>query len=320
MKTKRFFIPCLVLLMLAACQPVELEIPDSPLKPDNGTQSANSVWTLTVQAEKAVDTKALELIVAEDELDAYWVEGEKVSVYLGGDYKGYLTATPKSAKSKTATLSGTFESVDGFVENQTTLTLLFPGREDKLWDYSEQTGTISTISSNYAYATATATVKSINTNDGTITTTGASFTNEQSIYRFQFKLDENTAVTVKDFMLWSSDKKALVQKRELVNNEWTSTQGFLCVKPGSDTNEPLYVSIRNEMDKPTKTQIQNRDSVDAYRFVITGSSHELYLATKGIPAHVLDAPGKFISATTIVASQPDFSPAEGIISSTTEVF
>lgn len=312
MKAKFFIIPSLLLILLAACQPVELEVPDSPLKPNNGKQSADSVWTLTIQADKGVDTKALNLDV--NNLTAYWTSSDKVKAYKDGAYLCDLDVTPAAGEKPTiATLTG---KTTAQLSVNDELILMIP-RDN--WDYTGQDGTINSISSTYAYATDTVTVKSIEGSDNTITTTGASFNNEQSIYRFQFQ-NNNSAVTVKDFLLWSSDKKALVQKRELVNNEWTSTKGFLCVKPGFDTNEPLYVAIRNEMAKPTDAQIQGQDPVDAYCFVITGSSHELYLASKGIPAHVLDAPGKFISATAIVAKQPDFTAATGTISNATDVF
>ena len=311
MKAKFFIIPSLLLILLAACQPVELEVPDSPLKPNNGKQSADSVWTLTIQADKGVDTKALNL--DGNTLTAYWTSSDKVQVYRGGNWLCELGVTCEGEKPTTATLTGTTTAQ---LNVEDVLTLMIPS---DTWDYTGQDGTIGFISSNYAYATATVTVKTKEGTDNTITTTGASFNNEQSIYRFQFQ-NNNSAVTVKDFLLWSSDKKALVQKRELVNNEWTSTKGFLCVKPDSDTSEPLYVSIRNEMATPSTQEISNQTIVDTYNFVLTGSSHELYLASKGIPAHVLDAPGKFISATTIVAKQPDFTAATGTISNSEQVF
>lgn len=315
MKAKLFILPCLILILLAACQPVELEVPDSPVNPVSGRQSADSVWTLTIQAEKGVDTKALNL--DGNTLTAYWTNTDKVKVYKSGTYLCDLDVTPASGDKPTiATLTGTTTAQLSVNDD---LVLMIPRTT---WDYTGQDGTISSISNSYAYATSTVTVKTKEGSDNTITTSGASFNNEQSIYRFQFLSDGSTGspVNVKDFLLWSSDKKALVQKRELANGAWTSTKGYLCVKPGSDTNEPLYVSIRNEMEKPTDAQINGQTVVDTYNFVLTGSSHELYLATKGIPAHVLDAPGKFISATTIVAKQPDFTAVSGTINNSTDVF
>ena len=321
MKTKRFIIPGLLMILLAACEPVELEIPDSPLTPVSGRQTADSVWTLTILADKGVDTKALDLTNEGNTLNTYWKETEKVFVYKGGTSLGTLSVQPATGdKPTTATLTGSINT-SGLAQNDV-LTLYTPRTT---WNYAGQNGALTgtgSIEDTYAYASATVSVKSIDNENHTISTSGARFTNEQSIYRFQFLLNGNAAspVIVKDFLLWSSDKEALVQKRELVNNEWTSTKGFLCVKPDSDTSEPLYVAIRNEMDTPSAEDISAHKVVDTYNFVLTGSNHELYLASKGIPAHVLDAPGKFISATTIEAKQPDFSPAEGNISSTQGVF
>ena len=310
MKTKRFFLPGLLMILLAACEPVELEIPDSPLTPVSGRQTADSVWTLTIQADKSVDTKALDLTNNDNTLNTYWKNTEIVYVYKGGTSLGTLSVKPAAGdKPTTATLSGSITTSD--LVQDDVLTLYTPRTT---WNYASQNGVLTgtgSIEENYAYATATVSVNAIDNEKQTVSTTKACFSNQQSIYRFQFKQDENTAVTVKDFLICDvAANNTLVQKREMgTDGTWTSTPGPILVQPADATSGPLYVALRNEST-----------ATDTYSFVITGPGEELYLAKKEIPSTVLDKPSKFISATTIEAKQPDFSPAEGEILSTTGVF
>ena len=90
-------------------------------------------------------------------------------------------------------------------------------------------------------------------------------------------------------------------------------------RPASATSEALYVALRNET--VSTTLVDEETVLDTYHFVLTASNDALYLASKGIPAYVLDTPGKFISAMSIEATQPDFSPmASGSIDNPTLIF
>ena len=187
-------------LMLAGCQKMEEEtiIEESP-----------ACYTLIVEASKDTDTRAL----SRDgkTLNTYWRTGEQVAVYLGGTKLGMLEATVNAQDDKKATLSGTLDSVAGLAENSV-LTLLYPRAN---WDYTGQNGnapsTYATISTMYDFATASVTVASVDDVNMTVTTTGnASFANQQSIYRFGFKIGgEGDQIAFRGFTV-SSVNDALV--------------------------------------------------------------------------------------------------------------
>lgn len=294
------------LTTLAGCQKMSFE--ENPADSSELVASADSVWTLSVEATKIPvqagndngqagndGTKALDLVSGTpDHLDAYWRNTETVTVYKDGTLLGTLNVTPGGGvKPTVASLSGTITTSGLAVGNE--LTLLIP-RDS--WDYSGQTGVAPSadgpLATNFDYAMATVTVRTIV--GSTVTTTSATFTNQQSIYRFSFAA--GSALSVKSIIV-SAAKGQLVRSRAY-SGSWTPTFGSLTVMPGTATDEPLYVSLRNEST-----------AADTYSFVITDSNDALYLATKDIPADVLDTPGKFISATGITATQPDFSPASG---------
>lgn len=292
MKT-RHFIPLISILFLAACQPVELEF----TTPDVVKEGVDAKWTLTVQATKGnPGTKALALTDDGKTLNAGWKDGEKVAVYLDGVFLGVLTATPGSDNT-IATLSGSLESVEG-VSESTTLMLLFPGRDDKKWDYTGQAGVLTgtaSIEDTYDYAKAEVTVSTLDADSKTITTTTATFANQQSIYRFGFKAGDDY-IAPKDFTISANGGK-LAQSMSYESSAWTAVYGSLTVTPAAAPSDNFYyVSLRND-----------GTSDDTYSFIITGSDDALYLASKPIPASVLDVPGKFISAKSITATQPDFS-------------
>ena len=295
MKARFFIIPCIV-LAAAACQKEEdKQTENRPERPETGS------YTLIVEAVKDVDTKALELTDNGTALDAYWVSGEKVSVYLDGVYKGYLTATPTAAKSKTATLSG---EIDG-ISDEATLHLLSPGRDDQKWDYTGQTGAAPTpdgdLSKRFDYALATVTVNSVS--GTTITTTGATFTNQQSIYRLGFRLDsqDGNYVDPVDFTITASGN-TIAQSFSYQNNAWTPVLGK-SLSVTTPTTKPsdhfYYLSILN----------QNTSTDEDYSFILTGSNSSLYMGHKVVGSTLL-VPGKFISAKNIVVSQSRFAPVE----------
>ena len=184
MKTKGWII--LALAAVTACQKAEEDfVAEKP-------KALEGPYTLTLEATKGEDTKALKLINSGSTLIALWRDGETVAVYQGGTYLGQLVATADDTDETKATLSGTLESVAG-VANNAVLTLLFPRKD---WDYTGQNGgapnVVSKIDRLYDYATANVTVASVDTGNKTITTTSAAFENQQSIYRFGFKVNDTT--------------------------------------------------------------------------------------------------------------------------------
>ena len=278
-------------LAWTGCRKIDEEIVEPEVVPE---QPAGS-YTLTIEATKGADTKALEL--SGSTLNAYWVTGEKVAVYADGAYKGLLSATVNPSDNTKATLSGTLDNADGIVANAV-LTLLFP-RAD--WDYTGQDGTdpsaSGTLATKYDYATASVTVDSVSGSD--ITTTGtASFVNEQSMYRFGFKVGgagENIAI--KSFIV-SSTNNTLVCSRSWSAGAWTDTFSSITVTAAGTPTLP-FASLRN-------TRVGSGNG-DTYSFSVIGSDDALYLGSKDIPSSAMDTHGKFISATGISVTKSDLA-------------
>lgn len=308
MKARFFIIP---IILLAACQPVEVFVPVD--KPEE-TAPSNGKWTMTVNATLNTDTKALELTNNGGSLDAYWVGGEKVSVYLGGDHKGYLTAAVSETNNIIATLAGELTSVEG-ISTDTQLTLLFPGRDDKKWEYTGQDGAApdaaSTISRTFSYGLATVTVKGME--NSTITCTGATFDNQQSIYRFGFIKSDDTTPGLFDpqqFTVSTSVESGhLVRTVSYAEGQWNSSAwGSLTVNPTATGDHFYYMAIRND----------NTSADETYHFTAIDNNSALRIGSKVVGSSHLGQ-GKFISMKSIAMPLADFGPAEGTISSSTAV-
>ena len=304
MRARFLIIP---LLLLAACQPMEMD-QDNQNTVDGQKPVSGAGYTLTIKAtKKDAQTKALDLSSDGKTLGAYWKSTEKVSVYRNGTCIGTLNVTPdQGEKPTTATLSGKLKEGVSLQEGDV-LTLLLP-RET--WSYAGQncmlTGTGS-IEDTYDYATATVTINDVSGTDVT-TTADANFQNQQSVYRFSFK-EGASWVDIKFFTISAANEK-LAQSVSYQNDVWTSVWGGVTVTPAATPGDHLYyVSLRNDAT-----------GQDTYSFLITGSDYALYTATKEIPASVLETPGRFISAKEIAASKAGFAPASGTVSQSDNVY
>lgn len=305
MKTKHFIIPTAIILF-AAC--VKEPIPEEIVDPtEEKTSPTEVVYTVSIEATKGeAETKALDLVNNGKRLNTYWGNNEKAKVYKAGTPLGILDVIPNAGEKPTqATLSGSI-TTSGLAVNDE-LTLLIP-RET--WDYTGQNGLLTgsgSIGEKNAYAIATVSVTAIDGNGGAVSTTNATFHNQQSIYRFGFELSGNY-IDPKSFTVSAAGGK-LVQTMSWIGSKWTPAYGSISVtSPSAPTDHFFYVSIRN--DQTTE---------DTYNFVITGSDDALYMATKTIPATVLDVTGKFISAKSITVTQPSFAPASGAITDSNDV-
>ena len=273
------------MILLAACQPVELEEFNYRTTPGTDKESTEPC-TLTVNATKDdAQTKALDLISGtaetKDRINAYWKNGEAVKVFRNGTCIGTLTASCTGDRPTSATLTGKLTVTD--LKAKDVLTLLLP-RES--WDYTGQNGALTgtgSIEDTWAYATATVTVNNIGTTAAS--TADARFQNQQSIYRFNFK-NGDAALSVKSFVLSSATER--IVSRMALGGE--ATPGSLTVTPASATSNLLYVAIRN-----------SGTADDTYHFQITGEDDALYMASQLIPASALASPGRFISAKNINA-------------------
>ena len=294
MKTnKLFLIAALLGTALAGCQKVsEVENPED--KPEN-----MQAWTLKVLATKSVDTRALDN--TGNTMRPYWRNGEQVDVYLGGEKLGTLTVTSADDVDP-ATLEGTV-SAENLVEGDD-LMLLFPGREDGAWTYLGQGGTLPEA---FDYATATLEVESLDADEHTITvsTDAVTFENQQSIYRFSFKVGgAGDAISVKSFIV-ASDGQQLVRSYGYDNGGWSPVVGNLFVNNVTSAAAPYLTAIRNE-----------NTGADRFTFSVVGNGNELYLGEKNLSKGVVN--GKFYNATVSV-SQKAFTPGTGSISDEDEV-
>lgn len=289
MKTNKIFlIAALLGVTLASCQKEDEN--NSNYNPELG-------WRLTVKASKDIDTKALEL--SGSTLNAFWKEGEKVAVYYGGTILGTLTATVGIPKTS-ATLTGNIQKPDG-LNVGSALMLLFPGRDDEQWTYMGQNGSEpGSELDGFDYSTAALSVSAIDDVNMTITTTApASFTNEQSVYRFGFKVDgAGEAIAVKSFTI-TSNRGKLVLDREYSGSKWVSNYGSLTVESSSaPTDNIYYVSLRNE----------NTTEDDTYSISVVASDNALYQGEKTIASSNL-INGIFLGAKSLNVSGKKFAPA-----------
>ena len=257
-------------LLLTACQPVELDNEYQRTVPESKTGS-DSLYSLTIKATIPDGTKALYLDGTK--MKAYWRQDDIVNIFRNGVCIGTLTANPDpngGEKPRTATLSGSLKAgVEIGVGDK--LWLLFPGRNDEKWDYTGQNGTLTgtgSIEDNFDYASAMVDVASVDKPNKKVVTTGiAAFTNEQTMYRFDFKVG-GSARTVKQFSI-TSNRSKLVRSRSWSSDKWTSDWGKLTVVLTAAASSP-YMSLLNE----------NTTEDDTYTFNVVGGDDALYVGTK----------------------------------------
>jgi len=287
-------------MLWTGCQKMEED-----LVKDEPVEEAPQLFTLTVQAVKDVDTKALELLG--NTLNAYWVDGEEVAVYTKSTkaFLGMLTVDADETDPTEATLSGTLSSVEG-VDVGTQLYLLFPRTE---WDYTGQDGSApsadGTLASKYDYAVATVSVQSME--NGVIITSYADFFIQQKIYRFGFKVDGNSEnpVSVKEFTVVSDQNDAIVRQYDYLSDE--DTYGSLTVKvTGAETTDLLYMAIRNMRISTNQT----------YSFHVIDGGNALYIGSQSIPfkSNSELRNSNFISAKNVNVSQATLTSASATTS------
>ena len=295
MKTR---ILILSLVLLAACQPVELDYGYQKTLSEDG-QQAGKGYTLTLKASKGVDTKAMKL--DGNTLNAYWKSGEKVGVYIDGLYRGQLTATALTDSTK-ATLSGTLTPTGALAADKT-ITLLYPDREDitegTKWDYTGQDGAAPTpggdLSKKFDYMTATLTINFIDQENKKINITApVSFQSEQSMFRFQFS---NGSLLFAKSILVSTANGKLVRTRGWQENSLSSEFGVLTVIPASHPDDHYYYfSLRNE----------TAENTDSFNFLLTGTDDILYSGTKAVSSKL--SYGRFYNPSAAISLSPvDFS-------------
>ena len=148
---------------------------DEALAPQQG-----KTYTLSVNATKGADTRALAESSDGKSLTATWNTDDEVEVYLAGEMIG--TLKPDKAEAN-ALLKGTVTGVNIGDD----LDLVFSSN-----NYASQEGTLEYIDANCNYAKATVEVTKIEGSD--VYTSNAEFVNQQSITKFTFSEEVSEVV------------------------------------------------------------------------------------------------------------------------------
>lgn len=233
-----------------------------------------------------------------------FVENEKVYVYNVNDdelLEGYLEAKNVSADGLSCELKGTLTGTNTLVQDDKillmyNLTFAFTdkstNRHMTRFDYGYQQGTAATILDG---ATTTMMVKDIDTSDGnkltfyaegdgSKTQTTASFTNLQSMFRFQFS-DGTDIINVQSLKI-TSKKNALATSYYPLNGDYTCEA--LTINFASATTDYIYLGLCFD---PSKT------ADDVLVFKVTDDKGAVYSGSKAAPALGF-SPVKYYYSTT----------------------
>jgi len=179
---------------------------------------ASQVYKMTIEATKGSDNATTRALSdpGDGTLTATWAKNEKVYVKKGTEWvSGFLE--PETAAA-TAELSGEFTGTTFTVGDQ--IALQFPKSGDI--SYDGQKGTLADIAANFDYATATATIASVDADNRISVSDHVSFVSQQAIVKFTLKKGA-TPITANSLVV------------TVGSNSYT-------VNPGSATSE-LYVAL-----------------------------------------------------------------------------
>ena len=300
-------------MMWTGCQD-QIEPEEITGRPEEKT---SKTLTVTIQAVKAdaPDTKGLAIGDNKTEdltesLQSIWKDGETVYVYNGTTSICTLTLGKNdidATDAHKATLKFTTSNLsDG--DHQLTLltpreTMSYEGQTGKLMATDGETDLSIENNFHYTMATVTATVSG-----ETVTTTPATFQNQQSIYRLSFRYGATGSNTVTPINTKSVTISATAQNGGFVkgwNLDGTATKGDITVnrpativndQPTWDTN-PFFVALRN-----SSSNIE-----EAFTFTVIDGDGVTYKGSKTIPA-AYNQNSQFISIkNTPLTSRLDLS-------------
>ena len=191
---------------------------------DNNALSVSKTYTLTVQANKGIEsTRALSL--GASTINATWTEGEEVTVYNVSRSTALAGSLVAKSSGASTTLKG---QLTGTIANGDVLKLKFLSPT-----YGTQDGTLTgsdtSIDKVCDYAEATVTVSSVT--DGYVMTTGsASFTNQQTIVKFTLLDKGDSDATINPSSLTVGDGENSVSLFNIPNATYaTNGNGVLYV-------------------------------------------------------------------------------------------
>ena len=180
---KKVYAFLMMAVAIVACTREEQPRTETPNQPESP-----ATYTLTIQASKGQDTRAL--VLNGNTLNATWGGSEQVLVYANGNPDQVIaTLTPDpngQTGSASCMLVGDFSQL--------------PGRGDVLTlklnsnNYSDQRGTLAYIAENCDYAVATLNVTGVDNGQILSSEGGAEFESQQAIVKFSLKNDAGTAI------------------------------------------------------------------------------------------------------------------------------
>lgn len=224
-------ITCLSAACIAALALVSCQKETTPAPAPAPEQPSAKTYTLTVDATKDDDVKALSL--DGQALNVKWAATDQVSVFpesWATPAMGTLTAAASETGSTTLTGEVTGASVND------KLNLLFPRAE---WSYTGQKGILlsdeNSIEKKYDYAAAQVTVSEVV--GTTITTDAANFTSQQAIVKFYLKNKATSTPLNVTTLKLSANGGKLVQSRQMIS---PTPEGY---EPVTGPNNYLYIEF-----------------------------------------------------------------------------
>ena len=220
---KRLFTLLLLASCFAACT--------TDIQPETAKAPAPESYTLIVNATKGDGPATKALSLDGKTLKATWTTGDKVSVYIvkgeGAtemeyyDPVGTLTAQRSGAST---TMKGTFTGYTPVVGEKLRLRFLSS-------NYTGQKGTLDYIAANCDYAIADVSISDVS--GDVVSTTSATFANQQAIVKFSLKNQDGTTPVA------ASSLTLLVAS--------TSDGGFGCEQSGVTFERGKYYAISVHM-------------------------------------------------------------------------
>lgn len=182
---------------------------------------ASQVYKMTIEATKGSDNATTRALSdpGDGTLTATWAINEKVYVKKGTEWvEGFLQ--PETAGA-TAELSGEFTGTTFTAGDQ--IALQFPKSGDI--SYDGQKGTLSDIAANFDYATATATIATVDGDNRISVNDHVSFVSQQAIVKFTLKKGE-TPIAANSLVVTVGSNSYTVNPASATSELYVALPGF----------------------------------------------------------------------------------------------
>lgn len=224
-----------------ACSETDNAVIDQP--------AAARTYKMTVDATMGEGAQTRGLYMDGSALNVKWYNTDQVSVFPETwSRTEYGTLTAAASDNGSTTLTGDLTTLPAVNDD---LKLLFPRAT---WDYTEQTGVLlsaaNSIEKKYDYAVADVEVKSVSGN--AITTTKASFQNQQAIVKFTLQDNGGNAIKATSLNVSASSNKLVKNKsyRGAGTKTYYYGDGYYTVTAGSggyNTSEEHNSLVDNKL-------------------------------------------------------------------------